>query len=263
MAETKYAGIDTAKCPSSTVSAQLKGYGSGNSPTPFWYMGFYLGGCCFVGSGYGTTSYNYLTKQGWNLVPIWVSVQNSPCDTSTGTDKCPLPSTSEGISSAQYAADKATAVGFPAGSTIYLDVETSGTLTSEYIDFVTAWVSEIKYHSGYSAGIYCHPLQAKTLQSSIEAKNAGPAMWWVANYLCPKTGEWLDSSGVCIVPTCTDPIDPTGNAPQPDSSGFSSATTWQYAGDVMISYNGACYEVDLDVSEFANPGLLQSDPDTP
>lgn len=119
MAETKYAGLDTETCPSSTVSAQLKGYGSGYCPTPFWCMGFYLGGCCSQGSGYGTTSYNYLTKQGWNLVPIWVSVQNYVCS----TGKCSVPSTSSGISSAQSASKKATAVGFPTGTVIYLGIE--------------------------------------------------------------------------------------------------------------------------------------------
>lgn len=262
MAETKYAGLDTETCPSSTVSAQLKGDGSGYSPTPFWCMGFYLGGCCSQGSGYGTTSYNYLTKQGWNLVPIWVSVQNYVCS----TGKCSVPSTSSGISSAQSASKKATAVGFPTGTVIYLGIEVTSspsTPSAALLDFITGWVHEMDTNTPYAAGIYTAPGWAPTIETAINNANAGPVMWWIASYACPKVGEWQDSSGVCIVPTCTTPADPTGNAPQPDSSGFSAATTLQYAGNVLTSYNGACIEVDLDVSEFENPGLLQSDSDTP
>lgn len=255
----KYAGFDTSVCPSSEESAKLKGYGLGYSPTPLWFMGFYLGGCCANVSGYGPTAYNYLTKQGWNLYPIWVSVQNTPCDSSSGVDLCPLPSSSTGISSAKSAASKALDVGFPAGTVIYLDCEVSGDLTSAYLDFITAWVKEIQDSTGYYAGIYTGPGWAPTIQQALSDAGAGAVMWNIARYPC-NPGQFEDwSTGACETSSCSVVANPDGEAPEPSSgSRFADASTWQYAGDVYVSYHGVYYDVDLSVSEFSDPGLLRA-----
>ena len=83
-------------------------------------------------------------------------------------------------------------------------------------------------------------------------------MWNIARYPC-NPGQFEDwSTGACKTSSCSVVANPDGEAPEPSSgSGFADASTWQYAGDVYVSYNGVCYEVDLSASEFSDPGLLQ------
>jgi len=125
-----------------------------------------------------------------------------------------------GFMDADSAANFARGEGFPDGTVIFLDIEEGGRLPNNYHEYVSAWGDTLEI-AGFRAGVYCSAMPvdegdgtkittAQDIRSHIGSR---PMVFWVYNDACPPS------------PGCTFPQTP----PSPATSGFSSATVWQYA----------------------------------
>ncbi len=125
-----------------------------------------------------------------------------------------------GFMDADSAANFARGEGFPDGTVIFLDIEEGGRLPNNYHEYVSAWGDKLEI-AGFRAGVYCSAMPvdegdgtkittAQDIRSHIGSR---PMVFWVYNEACPPS------------PGCTFPQTP----PSPATSGFSSATVWQYA----------------------------------
>lgn len=156
----------------------------------------------------------------------------------------------QGQADATNAASLAQQAGFPNLATIFLDVETGGTLPADMISYIQGWVSEIDNNTAYWAGAYCSFYE--TAAQIKQAVGSDQITFWCWNINCPPS------------PGCTLPSSP----PNPTSFGYSGASAWQYAQsspapkDGCSGYSGTnCpqtfggypLDVDLDTANSQNP----------
>jgi|GEM_PF-827837 uncharacterized protein YraI len=205
-----YYGFDTSTYPGDNV---MQAWWNGS---PFCYTGFYLGPSAY----HSDASYMYerqtLISQGWGLLPVYVGRQSDSEHLDTPT----------GIADADEAVNLAVYAGFSRNTTIYLDIETGFPLTSNYLNYVTAWGREVQ-GKGYGVGIYCNNKNADQIRGAVPS-----AAFWVAHY----TGDNLPSSVLSLADT-----------------GVSYAGSWQFTGDSSLTYGGYPLSVDLDVSTNRDP----------
>ena len=130
--------------------------------------------------------------------------------------------------------------GFPTGTIVYLDIETSGAQSQPELDYIMAWCSAVS-DVGYVPGIYClssaYPSIA-TVEPSVP--------FWIANPSNP-------SPGGTPFPT----MDPSG-------SGVATAIAWQYesAPTYTIAISGGSLQVDLDVVKSSQSVQTDTTPPT-
>jgi hypothetical protein len=127
----------------------------------------------------------------------------------------------------------ATADGFPAGSTIFLDVERADPLPRAVADYARGWVSAVLAR-GYIAGIYAHKINADTLARAqrdafTASGNPSTPPFWIAN-----------SVGFGL-----------GNLPS--ASGYGYATIWQTPIDSSETWGGVTFRIDRNVASTRNP----------
>jgi hypothetical protein len=187
--------------------------------SPFYYTGFYLGPSPYHPDASFMDKRQVLASQGWGLLPVYVGRQDD-------SDYLNAPT---GVSDADNAAALAASAGFPPQTSIFLDIEASRPLTVYYLSYVTAWINELQ-NKGYQAGIYCNVVDAAQIRGAV----SGNIDFWIAHYIC---------SG------CPSSI------PKPSDSGSTLANTWQFAGDVNLSYGGQVLDIDLNTSIYTDPSL--------
>jgi hypothetical protein len=94
--------------------------------------------------------------QGWRLVPTWVGLQ-APGSSCTGCSKMSTSTTTarqQGINEANAAADAVAALGLPAPSIIYFDMERYDPTSHPAVKaFINAWVERLAQR-GHQAGVY-------------------------------------------------------------------------------------------------------------
>ena len=185
--------------------------------SPFYYTGFYLGPAPEHPDASYMDKRQVLVSQGWGLLPVYVGRQA----------RSRYLSAQAGAGDADDAAGLAASAGFPSNTAIFLDVETSHSLTDGYLSYVSAWVNEIQ-NQGYAAGIYCNTCNASQISNAL----SGNVEFWVAHY----TGYSLPS---CI--------------PSPADSGVSFARAWQFVGDSYLTYGGISLDIDFDTSIYTDP----------
>ena len=125
-----------------------------------------------------------------------------------------------GFMDADSAANFARGEGFPNGTVIFLDIEEGGRLPNNYHEYLSAWGDTLEI-AGFRAGVYCSAMpvdegggtKITSAQDIRSHTGSRPMVFWVYNDACPPS------------PGCTFPQTP----PSPATSGFSSATVWQYA----------------------------------
>ncbi|HZQ47505.1 MAG TPA: glycoside hydrolase domain-containing protein [Verrucomicrobiae bacterium] len=178
---------------------------------------------------------------GWVVSPIYVGEQDpAHQDQDPGNSSNPSANkgTADGYSDEVNSGGMANSAvpllkqeGFPAGTTVYLDVETSGTQSQPELDYIASWCAAVKL-GNYNPGIYC----LESAYSSI-ASAAPTATYWISNPNNPSPQGFT-------FPT----MPPTG-------SGVPTAIAWQY--ETARSYTIALptsvaaagsLQVDLDVA---------------
>lgn len=205
--------------------------------SPYVWVGYYMPSPCYAGTAW-TGNRAALEAQGWGLAVLFVGQQAPGAAATTsaaaGPDCGVKPLTTEqgGIDGDQAVAI-ASADGFPAGSTIFLDVERADPMPQALADYARGWITRV-LSRGYIAGIYGHKLNADLLSQLQRAAftSAGVATtppFWVAN-----------SVGFDLSKT-------------PAQSGYAFATVWQTPLDANETWGGVTFRIDRNVATKANP----------
>lgn len=215
-------GFDIGAYPGKTA---MQNFWSG---TPFSWVGFYLPYAPRVLSNTWHGKRQEVESIGFKMVPIYVGRQAG--DTSYLT-------ASQGKADALDAIKQAQAEGFVGLTTLFLDVEQGGTLSSAYISYIKAWTEAIMANSSFRPGVYCSYTTADQIKA---ASNASYLFFWVWH---------LGLSGAGCGDNTSSP---------PSSSGVSYATIWQYAQNCSKTYNGTTLTIDLDVSSSSDPANYNS-----
>ncbi|MGC2486477.1 MAG: glycoside hydrolase domain-containing protein [Acidimicrobiales bacterium] len=174
---------------------------------------------------------SYLADVGFGFMPLYLGMQE-------GDKKCPscnTLTTAQGTDDANRASNLMAAAGFANGAVCWLDVELGGTLSAAFIDYISAWVSELNNHTDYWAGVYCS--YDETAAQIATACGADNVNFWV----------WDLNIDSCQEDT---PF-PT---PSP-SSAYSNATALQYAQNCTISNGVTTNGADLDSSVYSDPSI--------
>lgn len=189
--------------------------------SPYYWVGFYLAPAPCHSDTSWMAHRSELVSQGWSVFPIYVGQQvpgSSPCSSTNLTE-------AQGVADAKNAAQLASQAGFPSDTIIYLDVELGGTLPSDMITYIDAWVGELAYHTPYKPGVYCSYESA----SQIEFSTLTPMSIWVYHLTVP-CGEGFSDC-------------PTG-------SGYKYASVWQQNQQCTETYGNVSLTIDQDVSSY-------------
>jgi hypothetical protein len=199
--------------------------------TPFSFCGFYLAP---TASGQHTnTSWmskrSYLQGLGYGLAVIYVGRQASQSNLTYA----------QGQSDAADANTLAKNAGFSKMSTtVFLDVEQGGTLSSAFLSYINGWIDYMKVDTIFRPGIYCsHSSTADQIRNANSYASSGGVDFWVWNLTQPPSPGNTTSTGTLT----------------PADSGVSYAMNWQYAQNVSETWNGTTLTVDLDLASSANP----------
>jgi len=236
---TILAGFDTYAYPTDPVMEWLR------QNSNLSWVGYYLypAPSRNVASGGGNSWMGHfptLSTQGWTVAPIYIGEQD-PAHESQDPANSSNPSAAKGeedgnsseinsIGLANSAVPLLKQEGFPVGTTVYLDIETSGAQSQPELDYISAWCSAVSA-AEYIPGVYC---LASAFSSIAAVEPSVP--FWIANPTDP-------SPGGTPFPT----MDPSG-------SGVPNAIAWQY--ETAPSYTIAIptsilpsgsLQVDLDV----------------
>ncbi|WP_432842029.1 DUF1906 domain-containing protein [Dactylosporangium sp. CA-092794] len=152
---TNYTGYGFDACAAPSSAAMNAWLGS-----PYRAVGIYFGGGNRSCSQPNLTA-SWIAAQasaGWHFIPLYLGLQAS-------TQSCPnctliTSPASQGSSAAIDAVNQAQALGLPAGSTLYYDMEFYGSHSSIALTFESAWTQQL-HALGYKSGIY------SSLSSSI------------------------------------------------------------------------------------------------
>ncbi len=209
--------------------------------SPFNFVGFYLAPAPNHSDTSWMSKKSHLESMGWGFTPVYVGRQSGNSNLTY----------SQGESDGANAVSLAEQAGFTNG-TIYLDVETGGTLSSNFLSYIEGWTNYVgSSKSPFTVGIYC-----SSYETANQIYNSPSTVhdWWVFNVNCSPS------------PGCTTP----SGAPSPTSSGVSFASVWQYAqspkpggiscsgytnGECMFTYGGYSLDVDLNTASTNNPYL--------
>jgi hypothetical protein len=212
-----YWGMDVYAYPGDTTMKAWK-----NNSDLKW-TGFYLAPTLNHSDTSFMSQRSSLVNQGWNIVPIYVGHQ--------------APSTyftkAKGTADAHAAEQLAKNAGFPSGTCIYLDVEKGGTLESDQITYIKAFITELSANTMYDPGVYCSYTTADQIQSAISSIYAKYWVWHLK--------KWTGT-----------PV--TDKAPSPSTSGTSYAESWQLIQNTSKTIGGHKIDpVDFSSSSSANP----------
>lgn len=208
--------------------------------SPFWYVGFYLAPAPNHTDTSWMTKRSHLKAQGWGFLVTYVGLQEGSSSLSYA----------RGETDAVNAASLATSAGFPLGTTIFLDIESGGTLPTNLISYITGWVHKIVVGTIFNAGVYCSRLSAAQIKTAV---GTDPVFFWCTNLQCPTPSPGCNAS---MLP------------PNPANCGYSGAIVWQYAESPVpagtgctnysgnlctLTYGASSTSVDLDTADSQNP----------
>ncbi|MBI1793339.1 MAG: DUF1906 domain-containing protein [Chloroflexi bacterium] len=234
---TYYYGLDISGYPG---DSQMSAFWTN---TPFWYTGFYLAPAPHHPDSSWMTKRTYLKNLGWGFLVIYVGRQEGDGG---------LLTYAQGQTDALSVSNLATQAGFPAGTTIFLDVEAGGgVLSSQLTSYIQGWVNKLDSSATpFWAGVYCNFYKIADLIKN--AVGTDRCTFWCVNVNCtPSPG--------CNLPS---------PAPNPANCGVSYAVNWQFAlspkpaginctgytsGQCKQTYGGYSLNVDLDTATSQNP----------
>ncbi|HEX4420519.1 MAG TPA: glycoside hydrolase domain-containing protein [Kofleriaceae bacterium] len=211
------------KCAIGTVSQMQSWWTS----TPWSWANVYIGG---VNRGCGqsglTSSWVHsVFTQGWRLVPTWVGPQ-APGSSCTGCSQMSTNTTTarqQGVNEANAAADELAALGFPAPSIVYYDMERYDPTTSAAVKaFIDGWVAQLRAR-GHQAGVYGAGVNAASDWASIADP---PQAVWIA--------QWNNVDGVF------------GLSGLSDSLWANHQRIHQFQGAHNETWGGVTFNIDTD-----------------
>ena len=205
--------------------------------SPYVWVGYYLPSPCYIGTAW-TGNREALQAQGWGLALLYVGQQAPSATANVGASGAPdcgrKPLTSEqGALDGDQAVAIASADGFPAGTTIFLDVERVDPFPAALGDYARGWITRV-LSRGYLAGVYAHKLNAETIsqiqRAAFTASGATTTPpFWIVN-----------SVGFALGKT-------------PAESGYGFATIWQNPSDASETWAGVTFRIDQNVASTRNP----------
>lgn len=145
-------GFDACTAPS---QAAMDAWRAGS---PFQAVGVYISGASRGCAQPNLTAgwVDAQTAAGWHLIPIDVGRQ-APCTSYThriSTD--PATARAEGVTAANESVAAASALGIPAGSVLYSDIEAytpGGSCTTAVLNYLSGWTEGL-HANGYLGGVY-------------------------------------------------------------------------------------------------------------
>ncbi|HET9622897.1 MAG TPA: glycoside hydrolase domain-containing protein [Kofleriaceae bacterium] len=167
------------QCSAGTISQMQAWF----TNTPWAWANVYIGG---VNRGCAqptvtSTWVNSVFAQGWHLVPTWVGPQ-APGSSCTSCSKMSTNTTTarqQGVAEANAASDKLAALGFPAPSIVYYDMERYDPTTSAAVKaFVDGWDAQMRAR-GHQPGVYGAGINAHNDWVPITNR---PQAVWIANF---------------------------------------------------------------------------------
>jgi hypothetical protein len=220
LAAVGHAGMDTSTYPGDSIMAELR------AKTNLVWTGFYLApapshpGTSWMGKR------ALLLQQGWGLAPLYVGQQES----GPGSHHV---SAAQGTLDGDNAVALAQQAGFPAGSIVYLDVETGGPLSTAMRGYVQNWCARLSA-GGFVPGAYLSHTSADSTRQAVPGLKL-----WVFRVRTADTNTEKD---------------PPFRSSLPSESGVADAIAWQWAQNCKIAAGGGGHQlVDLDTASTADP----------
>lgn len=227
-------GFDTSLYPGE--AAMRAWWGS----SPYRWVGYYLASPCHRDASW-MGARPALQRIGWGTAILYVGQQ--AFEGAAPNDTLPperivcsntLLTAERGRADARDAVAKAAAEGFPAGSTLFLDVERMQQLPPAMVIYYQAWQDEVLRDLRYRPGTYAHRLNAGELYALAQTaylragrRDAPP--FWVSG----GAGFGLERP--------------------PAGSGFPFATVWQGALDTHRTHGGVTLRIDENVATLPSP----------
>ena len=215
-------GFDIDRYPGDAAMRAWRG------AAPYEWVGFYLPAPCHRDPSWSGKR-AALQAMGYGFAVLYVGQQQFEGDTTRAAPGAPvvcsrtLLTAERGRADAADAAARTAAEGFPAGTTVFLDVERASRITPEMSAYVTAWVEALRRDGRYRPAIYAHRENAPALRAL-----AGAIPFWVAG----GAGFALDRT--------------------PQQSGVEFASVWQGLPGPR-SWGGITLTVDENVAATPSP----------
>lgn len=241
-----YPGFDISVYPGDALMTAWK-----QPASPYYWSSYYLSAPCHKPQTSWLGKRATLEGMGWGLAVIYVGQQywtsadvrgsallkRSASIVSTTSCTNGLLSAAQGALDADEAIASTQQEGFPAGSTIFLDLEHMTTIPAIMQDYYKAWVERVlRAPTQYRPGIYCHTANAAAIQSVVQASYAALGRTDTPRF-------WLVGSGTGFALTKS-----------PTASGFTFANIWQNPNfERTESYGGYTATIDQDVSSVRSP----------
>jgi hypothetical protein len=246
--DASFAGFDISLYPGdASMRAWLR------PASPYYWTGYYFAAPCHRDPSW-TGKYATLAAMGWGVTAIyvgqqdWTQIPAPPPNAAVDAESPPsaagssalvtcsasLLSVDQGLGEAADAVAKMSDDGFPAQSTVFLDVEYVTTVTQPLLDYYRGWIRGVLSSGRFIPGIYAAKSNATTLYNAAvdEFRKAGrtdaPAFWI--------------ASSVGFSMTAT-----------PPAVGLSFATAWQGMYDVKQAWAGVTLTIDVDIATTRSP----------
>ena len=245
-----FPGFDTSIYPGDAALTAWKWPHS-----PYRWAGYYLGGPCHRDETW-RGRYAHLTADGWGIAAIYVGQQDwsqipdlmplmdridapAPSSQATMLATCSasLLTDAQGRMEGQDAAQRMAADGFPAGSTVFLDVEYVSAVNDALLTYVQAWVRGVLSDGRYRAGVYMARFNSSAVSAAARAGYtasgvSGAPLFWVAA-TASSLGFSIDS--------------------RPTDVGLDYAAVWQGKLDVQDTWGGTQLLIDMNVASAMSP----------
>jgi hypothetical protein len=231
-------GFDTRTFPGDAVMRQWV------EASPYRWVGYYLPAPCHPRSTWAGNR-AALAGMGWGFAVLyvgeqdWAAVANPPQGPgATPPGEAPRCTAANlgadrGAADGADAAAAAAAEGFPAGTTVYLNVERVEVVSPALGEYVRGWVRGLT-EAGMQPGLYLHARNADALRGSADeafaaAGGAGRTRLWVA-----RTGGFQLYAA-------------------PAAAGVAGTNIWQGLLGVRETWGGAALTIDVNVADSASP----------
>lgn len=220
-----YRGFDLSIYPGDTAMSHFW------NSTPFSFTGFYLAPAPLHSNTSWMAKRSYLENLGYGILIIYVGRQSYSSNLTYA----------QGETDGANAAALASNAGFSKKYTrVFLDIETGGTLSSSFTNYIKGWIDYVSIDTIYHAGIYCSYSKTADQIKSLDSY-AGNATYYVFNINEPPSPGNTTSTGSLT----------------PASSKVSYASVWQYNQNGSQTYNGSTLNVDLDLATTSNPSATR------
>ncbi len=238
-AAVTYAGKGFDACTTPSTAAM-----NAWSASPYRAVGVYIGG---VNAACAQPNLNpsWVSGEvaaGWHLIPTYVGLQAPGACSGTCRSITPSQASAQGAAAANDAVSQAQALGVPAGSPIYDDMEQysrSSANSTTVLDFLSGWTSQL-HADGYQSGVYSSASSGiSDLVSQYGTGYTEPDHIWIAHW---------DGQA-----TTNDSYVPSG-----DWAGAHRIR--QYVGGHNETYGGVTINIDTD---YLNSATASGSPPSP